>query len=117
MTGYDVYKRACAILGFSDIEEGNTSVTNEAVTHMINQICADLKIEEFSNLSQNASLNQKEAEALTYGCAMLLNIAIKDNGCASVYTGVYNAKRAAVLNSVDKRHDVLPNPYTGGELN
>ncbi len=114
MTGYDIYKKSCAVLGYYDIAEGRSPIRGEAFTDMLNQILADLKADAVEDLGQEMTLTTKLQEACVYGCAMLLSVALKDSNCASLYSQLYNLKRSVVLSGTDKRYDVLPATLDGG---
>ncbi len=115
MTGYELRKRVCSLLGYLETESNNTLLKNENFTNIANQISSDLRLKEIENLSEILSLSPMEFEVLTYGCAMLLATALRDIGSAEVYSGLYNSKRALCLNETDKIKDVLPSPFLGGQ--
>ncbi len=108
MTGYDVYKKVCSILGYFDLQEGQTPLHSQAMNDIVNQICTDLKLSLIENLSEEISNDKKVCEALIYGTAMLMAAALRDSGCSALYSELYNAKRASVLGAACTRADVLP---------
>lgn len=114
MKGTEIFKNVCTMLGCYDYIENTDNGKRAAFVNMINQICADLKIKEITGLSEEIPLEEKQKEALIYGCAMLLSVTLRDAGCAEIYTRLYNSKRAKALCSSDTRADTLPKPFLGG---
>lgn len=114
MTGYDIYNRVCALLGYSTQEDNCTDSTTERMTDIINQIATDLKTDSINSLNEKIKTDTKKAEAMIYGCAMMLAVATGDAGHARIFADLYNCKRSAALCSSDKREDCLPSPSGGG---
>ncbi len=115
MTGYELKKRVCSLLGFLETESNSTLLKNESFTNLVNQIGCDLNQEEIANLSESVSDAPRLREAYIYGAAMLFAAALGDEAKAEAYSEIYNAKRAGCLGSSDKIKDVLPTPLSGGE--
>lgn len=114
MQGYDIYKRICVLLGYNT-ENGELSDTRAGrMTDIINQISQDLRIEPIESLSQQMTVEPKKAEALVYGCAMMLAVSEGDASKASVYSQLYNAKRMSALCQKDIVEDTLPTNTDGG---
>ncbi|MBQ6848129.1 MAG: hypothetical protein IJO62_04375 [Clostridia bacterium] len=112
MTGYDIYKRVCSLLGYKDF--GNENDKGAVFHEMLNQIASDLKLDETKSLSDEIPLTTPQKEAVIYGSAMLLAVSIGDSNCAKLYSELYNCKRSSALSSSDLRVDVLPTPQSGG---
>ena len=114
MTGYDIFKRVCALLGYEDFFE--TADESKAISfwHILNQILSDLKLSEAETLSSVIDADQKQKEAIIYGCAMLLAGNLNDMTLANTFTQLYNGKRNGVLCETATRQDVIPTPPQGG---
>lgn len=113
MTGYDVYKKACSLLGQGNKNSYYGGQKNEAVKDILNQVLCDLKLEEITDLSSPLRLSKKAVEAVVYGCCWLYAVTVRDKGCADLYCRLYNVKRTAILASTDTRSDVLPSVLGG----
>ncbi len=110
MTGYDVLKRAMSLLGYSN-ENGDPAGLNKMTARcneIINQLSNDLRFKGINSLSEELKLNDKQADALCYGVAMLLSFIEGDSAKNSVLTDIYNAKRATALAEVNIIKDQLP---------
>ena len=114
MTGYDIYKKVCLLLGYDGDENTHTNTKAESMTEIINRIATDLQAEEIENLSCSVTLGKSKEDALIYGCAMLLAVTLNDAGHARLFSELYNAKRGAALKQSGTRFDVLPVPPNGG---
>lgn len=114
MTGYDIFKRVCLLLGYHDMAENADNVKITAFSGMLKQIGEDLQIEGIKNMTDSITADKKQIEALIYGCAMLFSASLNDSGCAQMYSKIYNGKRSGALSKTDIRLDVLPNPTQGG---
>ena len=114
MTGYDIFKRVCAVLGYTDFSVNPDGLTDVSFWHILNQILADLKLPETDTLSSVIKANQKQIEAIIYGTASLFAGSLKDIALANTFTPLYNAKRSVVLCESDTRTDVIPTPPQGG---
>ncbi len=116
MTGYDVLKRAMALLGFSEqsYEPIGTDKINLSGKEIINQILADLKEKEIASLSDKLVLSTGKGEAIHYGVAMLLSLSEGDTAKNQAFAGIYNAKRAEALKTTERIADVIPNITEGG---
>ena len=114
MTGFDVYKRCLALMGYNLSE---SSVSNqlllEKFSQILNQAASDLKIPHIKSLGENIEASPAKSEALCYGAAMLLSLTEGATDKNQVVTGIYNSKRAAALSQKDNIEDVLPT--TGAE--
>lgn len=114
MTGYDLYKKICALLGYAVSTNTVGDRRAERMTDIINQISADLKMPKISRLSSEICAHPEKREALIYGCAMMLAVTEQDASNAAFFAELYNAKRTAALCEGDCRKDVLPVPGYGG---
>ncbi len=116
MTGYDIYKRASALLGYN-IQNGETaehsSLTNR-LPHLINQILSELKIKEIESLYDKIDASPQKAEAIYYGTAMLIALSESDGTKNQIFADIYNAKRTSALSQTDTVLDVLPSVGSGG---
>lgn len=114
MKGYDIYKKVLARSGF---ENGDEIVLHNAqfanVLEMINQIAADLKVGEITELSEEVSYSNEITEAICCGVAMLLSLNEGDFEKNQIFAGIYNAKRAAVLGKITHVEDTLPVAESG----
>lgn len=117
MTGYDIYKRAINLLGYS--ENGKSIVLNDSIfdrsLDLINQIAEDISIPKIASLSENLTIETKSLQALCYGTAMLIAISEGDSAKGSMFSQVYNAKRAAALNRISTVEDCLPTVSNGAD--
>lgn len=114
MTGYNIYKRVCSLLGYNEDENTHNVAKAQAMTEIINRIMTDLKENEIENLSSVFNIEKEKEDALIYGCAMLLAVTMNDAAHAKVFSVIYNAKRSTSLAGTDIRVDVLPKPINGG---
>ena len=114
MTGYELYKKVCALLGYHYTDKDSDNTTGTAFCGMINQIAADLKISEIKSLADKIELGLNKWEALIYGCAMLYATSLKDSGCVKMFSQLYTSKRGKALNDTAQREDILPKPVVGG---
>lgn len=114
MTGYELYKRVCALLGYHYTDKDSDNAAGTAFCGMINQIAEDLKISEIKSLADKIEVGLNKREALIYGCAMLYATSLKDSGCVKMFSQLYTSKRGKALNETDIRDDILPKPVVGG---
>ncbi len=116
MTGYDIYKRALALLGYS--AGGNETAENSSISarlpELINQILSELEIDLIESLADKIDTTPQKAEAIYYGTAMLIALSESDGTKNQIFAGIYNAKRAAALSKKDSISDVLPSVGSGG---
>lgn len=116
MTGYDIYKRASALLGY-EIQNEDTAENQSFINRLpflINQILAELKTKPIENLYDKIELAPKSQEAVCYGTAMLIALSESDGTKNQIFANIYNAKRASALSKTDKINDVLPSVGSGG---
>lgn len=111
MKGYDIYKRALNLLGYSGGEGSPTAaeLMEKRCLEAVNQILADLKCEPISSLSAELANTAAKTEALCYGTAMMLSLTEGDGEKNRLFTEIYNAKRAAALACIEHVGDCLPN--------
>lgn len=114
MTGYDILKRVCGLLGYEGFSENSDDTKVISFWHILNQVLADLNLPEAETLSSVINANRKQNEVIVYGTAMLLAGSLNDTTLANTYTQLYNAKRNGVLCKSDTRRDVIPTPSGGG---
>ena len=114
MTGYDIFKRVCALLGYEGFFDNADESKSVSFLHIINQILSDLKLPEVGALSSVVDLSQKQKESVVYGCAMLLARNLNDMTLANTFTQLNNGKRNGVLCESNTRQDVIPTPSGGG---
>ncbi len=110
MSGYDLFKKALVRLSYTN---SYNKLSNKAL-EFINQICIDLKLPTIESLSDKIEQENEIKEALCCGIAMLLTLSEGDSEKNSIYTNLYNSKRAAVLSKVTYVEDVLPKTQNGG---
>lgn len=114
MTGYDLYKKICALLGYS---YSNTDANDRRlirIQEILEQIALDLKFEPTKMLSEEIIIEAKKKEALIYGTAMMLAASEGDSGNTKMFAQLYNAKRGSALCSKDNVSDTLPTTFDGG---
>ena len=115
MTGFDVYNRCMALLGYT-YQEGEYVVgktLKARFPEIFNQILLDLKIEPTEDLSTDIPLNSKQKDALINGCAMLISLSEGDSDKNRLFTTLYNGKRASALSEKSFVEDAIPN-VSGG---
>lgn len=116
MTGYDIYKRCMALMGYvaSNDEVISDHTLISRFTEIINQIALDLKISPIKALADEISVNGAKTEALCYGAAMLLSFSEGDMTKNQFFTKIYNSKRNIALSEITNISDVLPSVGSGG---
>ena len=114
MTGYDIFKRVCGLLGYEGFFENADESKSVSFLYILNQIISDLKLPEVGALSSVVDLSQKQKESVVYGCAMLLAGNLNDMALANTFTQLYNGKRNGILCENTTRQDVIPTPSGGG---
>lgn len=114
MTGYDIFKRVCSLLGYADFSANPNGSATVSFWHILNQILSDLKLPEAETLSSVIEANPKQKEAIIYGSASLFAGSLNDITLANTFTQLYNAKRNGVLCENATRQDVIPTPSQGG---
>lgn len=110
MTGYDIYKRVLALLGYlnaADVVVGEENLFKRSLD-VINQICFDLNIETINSLSCKIEANEIKIDALCYGVAMILSLIEGDGAKNKLFAQIYNAKRSKALSKSDTVQDKLP---------
>ncbi len=109
MKGYDVYKRALSLLGYVGYDDDaalSESLLRRALD-LINQILADLKLDELEYISDEIIASSEKTQALCYGTAMLMAISEGDAQKNALLAEIYNSKRSAALSEVSKVEDKL----------
>ena len=116
MTGFEIYKRCLALLGYtsSDDETVQSKTLLSRMPEIINQIALDLRLEPISSLSSKIDAEAEILDALCNGCAMLLALSEGDGGKNQLFATIYNSKRASALGGSYIKSDVLPSPFGGG---
>lgn len=114
MTGYDIFKRVCSLLGYADFSANADGSMAISFWHILNQILSDLKLPEAETLSSVINAKQRQKEAIIYGCAFLFAGSLNDTTLANTFTQLYNAKRIGGLCENSTRQDVIPTPSGGG---
>ncbi len=114
MTGYDVYKKICALLGYSFTDTTANDRRLVRMQEIIEQISLDLKFESPKNLSQEIIIQAKKKEALIYGAAMMLAVTEGDSGKTKMFAQLYNSKRSTALCEKETLSDALPTTSDGG---
>ncbi len=111
MTGYDIYKKTMMLLGYTDDkgEPQDNGRIHSRTLDAINQIGADLcGMEPIAGLYANVDIPQKALEAMPYGVGMLLSFGDGNTEKNSVFSDIYNAKRATAKASSCSVKDVIP---------
>ena len=114
MNGYDIYRRVMSLLGYSLPDNPSDDRRLSRVLHILNQLASDLKLDPVSSVSQEIKATELKAEALCYGCAMLLALAEGDGAKNRLFADIYNAKRASALSGCEIIEDTLPDVGSGG---
>lgn len=115
LKGNDAYKTALNLLGYLNTDDRispDGEMYKRAVC-VINQILIDLKQDKIGGLYDEISITPQAAEALPYGVAMLFALINGDSNKNSLFTEIYNSKRAAALCEIDKITDKMPNVVLG----
>ena len=93
MTGYEIYRRASALLGMDDGAFGRESESfSEDSIVFINRILHDLGCPEIENPTDEIKLNTKFTEALLFGVAMMSALAVSDLTKAGEFEERYQKK-------------------------
>ena len=111
MTGNDIYLIVSSLLGFSEgLSDARNDITlRERMLVSINRIGADLcDMPSLKSLNDSIDLSSAFCEALPYGVAMLISLTDGDSEKNSIFTSLYNSKRAAAKVSSTVVDDVLP---------
>ena len=116
MTGYDLYKRCMALMGY--VTSSDEAISDHTLisrfTEIINQVALDLKIPPIGTLSEEISISEAKKDALCYGAAMVLSFSEGDMTKNQFFTKIYNSKRSIALSEVTKISDILPSVGSGG---
>ena len=115
MTGNDAYKIALNLLGYLNTDDRispDGDIYKRAL-YLTNQILANLKQPKITALNDEISITPAAFEALPYGMAMLFALVSGDSSKNSLFTEIYNSKRAAALCEADKVIDRMPNVLLG----
>ena len=107
----DIYKRAAQLTGAGDefLGENDTRTFRSRALAAINSVLFDLcEKAPYDGLMCETDISEKAADAAVYGTAMFLSLAYGDTDKSSLFSGIYNQKRAAVKSAVGKISDVLP---------
>ena len=115
MTGNDIFETAIMLLGYTDSSRKfqDSSKLKERALCAINQIARDLGVcATAESLFDEIAFNDMQSSAAPYGVAMLLSLIDGDSDKNTMFSSIYNAKRAAAKNETGSVRDVLPK---GGE--
>lgn len=111
MSGYDIYKKAMSLLGYTDANgdvSGDEGLKKRALD-AVNQIGGDLcDMTPLTALTEPVTADRRTLEALPYGVGMLLALGEGDGGKNQLFCELYNAKRASAKASETRICDVLP---------
>ncbi|MBO4693867.1 MAG: hypothetical protein J5659_05715 [Clostridia bacterium] len=111
MRASDIFKRAMRLCGISEevLDENDLTDLHARALDAINTALFDLcGVEGVSSLSDLKDIPAKTADAVVYGTAMLLSLAYGDTDKSSLFSSVFNQKRAAIKSNISKIADVLP---------
>lgn len=111
MNGYDIYRRAMTLLGYTDangdVSDGD-GLLKRALS-AVNQIGADLcGMTPLTVLTEEVPVPGAALEALPCGVAMLLALGEGDGGKNELFCELYNAKRASAKAARSFITDCLP---------
>ena len=114
MTGYEIYRQAESLLGYSDTHRicEQDEVTTCGIDQ-INCILADLHCQTIPALVTELELSAPIKEALLCGTAALIALSDGDFEKNRTWATVYQSKRAAALAGIGTISDVLPAPGEG----
>lgn len=110
MNGYDLYRRALALLGYLD-RDGAAADEEHLLRRAgdaLVELCADLGVPPPAVFTDRLTASAQALEALPYGMAMLLALSEGDAESNHFFCGLYNAKRAAAKAARGQIRDVLP---------
>lgn len=111
MTGYEIYCRATALLGYSERGfAGESESFSDDYLVFINRILSDLGCGQITDPTVEIALESKREEALLYGVAMMAALSVADRMKAAEFEDRYRKKRAAALSDLGVISDTLPNP-------
>lgn len=111
MTGNDIYLTVTTLLGFSEAlsDIHNDIALRERMLVTLNRIGADLcDMPPVKSLNDGINLSSAFCEALIYGVAMLISLTDGDSEKNSIFTSLYNSKRAAAKAQKATVNDTLP---------
>lgn len=106
-----IFERAVRLCGISEeYLHGNDLLSLRArALSAINTTLFDLCGEGAANaLSEEADITPAVADAAVYGTAMFISLSHGDTDKSSLFSEIYNAKRAAVKAEVTAVRDLLP---------
>lgn len=112
MTGYDILKKSCALLGYDTIPDDNH--LSDRMAEIIQSVALDLKTDIPENFSEEFTVPPEKREAFIYGCTMMLAVTLSDASLISFYADLYASKRGCALNHTETREDVLPSTLGEG---
>lgn len=107
----NIFLRAAKLCGISEnyLDNNDISDLQSRALTAINTTLFDLCGEpEHRLLSETADVSETCIDAAIYGTAMYLSLAFGDTDNASLFSKIYNSKRAAVKSSLSRIADVLP---------
>lgn len=107
----DIFKRAARLAGTGEefLGENETEKFRARALDAINSVLFDLcEKEPYEGLMCDADITDKAADAAVYGTAMFLSLAYGDTDKSTLFSSIYNGKRAAVKSSIGEISDVLP---------
>lgn len=106
-----IFERAVRLCGISEEYLHGNDLLSLRVRALsaINSTLFDLcGAEEANTLSEDLDITPAVADAAVYGAAMFISLSHGDTDKSSLFSGVYNAKRAAVKAETGAVRDVLP---------
>ena len=108
-----IFERAVRLCGIGEeyLKGNDLADLKTRALSAINATLFDLcGAEEHDSLAQEAAVAPGIADAAVYGTAMFLSLAYGDTDKSSLFSSVYNAKRAAAKSAVSSVNDVIPGP-------
>lgn len=106
-----IFERAVRLCGIAEdyLKENDLLSLKVRALSALNTTLFDLcGEEEHLTLSEEADITPAVADAAVYGLAMFLSLSYGDTDKSSLFSGVYNAKRAAAKSDTGRISDVLP---------
>ncbi|MBQ0083869.1 MAG: hypothetical protein KBS52_03785 [Clostridiales bacterium] len=111
MTGNDLYLKTRTVLGAENvgIDRNDDALLKKEAAKMIAIILQDLGIDtEFSSMADEISCNANEEQALIYGLAMYICVALGLQNRQSFFAGLYASHRTRAKGKAERVIDVMP---------
>lgn len=107
----DIFERAIRLCGVGEefLAENDLKDLKARALEAINAVLFDLcGYSGAQELTETADITGTACDAAVYGAAMFLSLAYGDTDKSSLFSDIYNQKRASVKSNIGKVADVLP---------